>query len=235
MLDSLEYFFIKYGVEKNKILKIITGQRYIAVLLDNGNIGVCATLGENISFSDEWLNSADIADLHTRIFLNAYYNALLNYSLKNYDSGDLFDVIELKSYKNIVMIGYFKPIVEKMNTADIDVSIFDLRDLDVSLPLNYQKKYLANCDAAIVSATSVFNNTFDDIAKNCAGDIFILGPSSLMNDYFFTFPNVKAIFGSIFKPFDNRVLDMISRGEGTRKFLKLGQKIVYSKKNYENN
>ncbi|MEA3451167.1 MAG: DUF364 domain-containing protein, partial [Bacteroidota bacterium] len=131
-----------------------------------------------------------------------------------------------KKYKKIVMLGNFRPIVEKMKKLDIKVDIFDLRDKEISLPINEQKKYLQQCDAAIVSATSVYNLTFSEIANNCNGEIFILGPSSTMNDYFFDFNNVKGIFGSVFNNNDSKVLEIIKNNLGTRHFLKLGKKKV---------
>jgi hypothetical protein len=56
-------------------------------------------------------------------------------------------------------------------------------------------------------------------------DIFLLGPSSIMNRDMFGYKNIKKIFGSIFKPDDKNVLNVIGNGFGTKKFLKYGRKV----------
>ncbi len=231
MQEAIEYFFNNLGYDKNNIAKIVNGSRYLAVMNKNGQIGVCATLGKDINIDKRIINSPDIASINDRIFLSAYYNSIFNYQKDNLTSGDLMDIVNFKKYKKIVMIGYFKPIVERMRKIGVQADIFDLRDKQISLPIEKQKQYLEECDAAIVTATSIYNNTFSEIAKNCNGDIFILGPSATMHEYFFSFPNVKAIFGSIFKLHDSEVLNIIGQGLGTRIFLKLGEKKVFEKHN----
>lgn len=227
MQEPLEYFFNNIKYNKSQISKIIPGTRYLAVLNNNGQIGVCATLGNIINIDEKLLNNPNLQNNDHRIFLTAYYNSILNYQeVQNLAQGDLMDIIDFKKYKKITMIGYFKPIVEKMDKLEIKLDIFDLRDKEISLPIEEQKKYLQNCDAAIVTATSISNNTFKKITENCNGEIFILGPSSIMNDYFFSYKNVKAIFGSTYKLNDTKVLNIIKEGLGTRHFLKLGQKKV---------
>jgi len=226
MQEPIEYFFNNYKYDKNHISEIITGSRYLAVKNQNGQIGVCATLGNIIEINNEILDNPNLKILSHRIFLTAYYNSILNYEKNNYSNGDLMEIINFTNYKKIAMVGYFRPIVEKMNKLNIKVDIFDLRDKEISLPINEQKKYLKQCDAAIVSATSVYNLTFSDIVNNCNGEIFILGPSSTMNDYLLNFNNVKAIFGSVFKNNDSKVLEIIKNNLGTRHFLKLGEKKV---------
>lgn len=226
MQEPLDYFFNNLKYDKSQISEIIPGARYLAVQNNKGQIGVCATLGNIFNIDEEMLNNPSLQNNDHRIFLTAYYNSILNYQQQNLIQGDLIDVIDFKKYKRITMIGYFRPIVEKMDKLDIKLNIFDLRDQEISLPIEDQKKYLQNCDAAIFTATSISNNTFEKIAENCNGEIFILGPSSIMNEYFFCYKNVKAIFGSTYNLYDTEVLNIIREGLGTRHFLKLGQKKV---------
>ncbi len=229
MLEPLEYYYGKVGFKKDLIAEIVCGKRYMAVMLKTGEIGVCATFGEKYEFTDWDFENFSLKNFKHRVLLNAYYNACFNYKNDNYENADLVDFIDFDNYKNIVMIGYFKPIVEKFCQRGIKTHIFDLRDTKVSLPMSEQKEYLQKCDLAIVTATTVFNKTFSGVCNNSNGDVFILGPSAFLNDYLFEFNNVKGIMGSVFNKFDSGVLDIIRQDLGTRHFLKLGKKVVYKK------
>ena len=57
-------------------------------------------------------------------------------------------------------------------------------------------------------------------------DIFLLGPSLIMNKDLFEYRNIKKIFGSIFESYDERVLNIIKQGYGTKQFLPFGKKVV---------
>ena len=48
-IEPLEYYYEKYHFTINNIERISTGRRYTAILLNNGNIGVCANLDHSIS------------------------------------------------------------------------------------------------------------------------------------------------------------------------------------------
>lgn len=213
---------VPYDLEFVK--KVEKGQRYVAVMNKDGNIGVCALIGNEINNIN--VQQPDFDKISDRIFLTAYYNSLFNVANKNYKTGDIVENIDFAKYKNIVMIGYFLPIVERLAKLNIKVSVFDLRNQEITITMEKQKKYLQNADAVILTATSIFNNTFYEIVSNTKADVFILGPSSILSKFFFNFSNVKAIFGSIFDANDNRILKAVKAGMGTRQFLKYGQKVV---------
>lgn len=223
-MDILNEIMTIFPYNRDIIETVESGERYLAVMNNEGNIGVCAVLGNDTSNVN--IENPDLKSIPDRIFLTAYYNSLLNIKQQNYGSGDIAEIIDFHDYRNIVMIGYFYPIVERLKNKNVEVSVFDFRDLEVSLPLEKQKEYLQKADCVILTATSIFNKTFNEIIENTSGDVFILGPSSILNEYFFKFQNVKAIFGSIFEPYDNKVIDAVKDGLGTRKFLKYGKKVV---------
>ncbi|MBN2664306.1 MAG: hypothetical protein JXR68_11705 [Bacteroidales bacterium] len=226
MSEPIEYFFNKIGFDFVEIKRIVSGKRYLGVMLNNGQIGVCATFGNSFDVNFVKNSNIDLNNFEHRVILNAYYNAKLNYQNPDFIMADMLDIIDFKKFKNIVMIGYFRPIVEKLDKYSIKLNVFDFRDTEISLPISEQKKYLSQSDATILTATSLFNNTFKDICENSSGDIFVLGPSALMSRYLFQFNNVKYIFGSVFTKFDDNVLDIIENNLGTRHFLKIGEKVV---------
>ncbi len=228
MNEPLKHFVEKYGVHVSNIKKIVCGRKYSAVLLKNGNIGVCANLLTNVEVRIEDLRRADLNKIEHRIILNAYFNANLNY-LNNYKKkSDIFEAIDFKHYKNIIMIGLFKPILKNFDENNIKIQVFDLTKKSHKLmPIEKEMETIKKGDAIILSATTIFNNTFMEILNNSGVncDIFLLGPSSIMNNDLFKYKNIKKIFGSIFESYDERVLNIIKQGYGTKKFLPFGKKV----------
>jgi len=226
--EPLRHFVKKYGVHVSKIKKIVCGRKYSAVLLKNGNIGVCANLLTNVKVKIEDLRRADLNKTEHRIILNAYFNANLNYSNNYNKKSDIFEFIDFKHYKNIIMIGLFKPILKKFDENNINIQVFDLIKKDNKLiPIEKEMEAIKKGDAIILSATTIFNNTFMEIVNNSGinSDIFLLGPSSIMNKELFEYRNIKKIFGSIFESYDERVLNIIKQGYGTKQFLPFGKKV----------
>lgn len=220
----------KYNFDFSMIKKIVCGKKYFAVQLQNGNIGVCATLGNNVSFDNHKNNIADINNVSGRIILNAYYNALLNYENIYKKEIDIFDEIDFRQYNNIVMIGYFDSLEKKFKEGNIHVSIFDkLIIKNGIIDDNLQSEYIVKADALIISSTTIFNNTFINILNNTSDNckIFMLGPSSILSTEMFAYKNIKGIFGSVFH--DDKVLEIINDGCGTKDFLKYGSKVFLLK------
>ena len=129
------------------------------------------------------------------------------------------------------MIGLFKPVLKIFKDKKIKIVVFDMIKKNPQLtPLDEKGVYIKNADLVILSATTVFNGTFMEIVKSTGktSDIFLLGPSSIMNRDMLNYRNIKKIFGSIFESHDRKVLDTIKCGQGTRKFLRYGKKVSFS-------
>ena len=63
MIEPLELLFVKYGFEIDKIKKIVSGAKYTAVMLMNGNIGVCANLGYTVNTEKSHYSNLDLKDI----------------------------------------------------------------------------------------------------------------------------------------------------------------------------
>lgn len=219
----------EYGFDPRKIEKIITGSKYTAVMLKNGDIGVCANLGIKVDDDITDLHTPDLKKIADRIVFNAYLNALLNFRVAGDDNTDICDVIDFSNFKNISMIGYFKPVIERLKNDGIELNIFDLMKNDVGLvPDSEKSAFLKKSDAIILTSTSVSNNTFLETINNIPGDshVYLLGPSSIMNRFFSVYGTIRMIFGTCFCKWDGRVLDVIGKDGGTRDFQKYGMKKV---------
>ena len=231
-LEPLELLLEKYNFNLRKIEKLTTGLKYTAILLKNGNIGVCANLGYKINTEINNYSNLNLQDFSHRIVLNAYFNALLNYSNKSNGHGDIFEIINFRKYNNVVMVGLFKPIIKKFQENNIPISVFDYRKTSsVLTSSSKQKQLLKKSDAVILTSTSIFNMTFLNLINATNNDcyIFMLGPSSIMTQELLQYRNIKMVFGATFKKFDNRILKVIQNDGGTRKFLKFGNKCILQK------
>jgi uncharacterized protein (DUF4213/DUF364 family) len=106
--------------------------------------------------------------------------------------------------------------------------VFDqIKESDRLIPIEEEPAYIKRADAVILTATSVFNGTFmeiiDNTAENC--DIFLLGPSSIMDRDMLSYRNIRKIFGSIFAAKDERILKATTQGFCTKEFIKYGRKV----------
>lgn len=227
--DPLSFLLDKYGYDFSLIRKIVSGEKYLAVLLENGNIGVCATLGNILPNGRENYKEPDLKSIQGRIALNAYFCSILNYQNDNFVESDVFDFMDFKNYKQIVMVGYFDSLLKKFERENIPLSIFDMKieNSDI-LPETEKVNALKHASALILTSTSVFNNTFYEVIKhtpeNC--DVFMLGPSSIMATDLFQYRNIRVICGSVFEKFDDDVLKVIENHGGTKDFLKAENKKV---------
>ena len=231
MLEPLKYFYEKYGIDIQSIKDIVCGEKYVAVILKNGNIGVCATLMHYVNVSIQDLRFPDLNKTEHRIILNAYFNAHYNYQ-NTYDTTiDIFNKIDFKKYNRIVMVGFFRSLVDKFEKEKINLTIFDKMENDEKLTdMSDQLTEVSKADALILSSTTVFNNTFLDlIHKTKDGcDIYTLGPSTILNKEMFLYKNIKILFGSVFETNDVNTPKIIQQGGGTKQFLPFMNKVYLS-------
>ncbi len=232
----LEKILLQSGFKKQLIKKIVPGKKYLAVLLANGQIGVCATLGNKIPEDFNPPNQLDLDNPVHRILFIAYTNASLNYLIADLRENDIFDQINFCFYEKIVMVGYFESLLQKFQKAGMHVHVFDIEKLGADiLQMDLQEKYLGMADAVIITSTSLVNNTFDQVLASVSNDshVFLLGPSGTLTREFFRYPQVKMVFGSLFEKNDHRVLNMIQKGNGTKHFLPYLRKVFIQRNDHE--
>lgn len=226
--DPIYHFLKEYNYHPESIDRIVVGDKYLGCLLKNGQLGVCATLRHNFEKGFSFLNKPNPDQTSYRILLNAYFNAILNYKPQYKDIKDIFDFIPFENYQRIVMIGYFKSLVVKFNEAGIHLDIFDLDESQPDvLSIGNQQEYLQKADAAIITSTSISNASFMSLVGGTRedADVFLLGPSTILNPFMYQYPNIRKIFGMIFPENQGLVLDIINEGEGTPSFGKYGHKV----------
>lgn len=233
--DPILMFFERFGFDADQIIRCEAGEKYAGVMLTNGNIGVCAILEQKISRPLSHLNNPDPSNPGDRILLNAYYNALFNYTEEASGSGDIFDSARFTKYSDIVMIGGFESLLAKFRSRGTKIKVFDrLSDAEFLIPMRRQPEMLASADCVILTGTTVNNGTFNEIISHTpAGcDIFLLGPSNIIHRDMFSYRNIKVVFGSRFRQGDEEVLDLIKMGHGAKGFLKNLNKVYISAPDY---
>ncbi len=228
MPDPLLQFHSIYKYDRSAIASLVAGEKYVGVMLRDGRIGVCSTLQTRVAKEDTEMTRPDLGRHAHRIIYNAYLNARLNYDAAIEDRKDIFDHHSFGAEDQVVMIGYFRPLVKKFQDAGIPLSIFDLMDEDDILsPPEHLHQSLQHASKVILTSTSIANGTFEGIVQQTARDceVFLLGPSSVLHSDLLVYRNIKRIYGALFGRYDTRVLDLITAGHGTQSFMKYGQKV----------
>jgi uncharacterized protein (DUF4213/DUF364 family) len=230
MIEPLFYIYNNIaGFDRKEIKKIAIGSKYVGVMLNNGNIGVCANLGVEVPEKQSKFKQPDLLYPAHRIIYNAYLNAKLNYDNSYKGKTDIFDQIDFSHKKNIVMVGYFRPLVKKFKEARIDLAIFDkvINKDEMQIALELMEEYLAEARTVILTSTTIAHGTFESIIKQTPidADILLLGPSSILHPDMLNYKSINSIYGAIFEKYDTRILDIIEQGKGTKVFLPLGSKV----------
>ncbi|MDP8240799.1 MAG: DUF364 domain-containing protein [Candidatus Hatepunaea meridiana] len=143
-------------------------------------------------------------------------------------NGDILSVIDFRTDDKVVIIGYFEPIVKKIK----DKCNLKVYELDTSLAPGLLEssegaKGLINCDIALITSTSIVNNTLDPLlqAANGCREVALLGPSTPLVPEVFEGTPVTLLSGII--PTSDEILSVISEGGGMRRFKPYVRKVNY--------
>lgn len=228
MRDPVSILCEAYPYDPGKILASACGEAYVAIMLANGQIGVCSTLSHPVNTDPLLLSAPDLKILEHRMLTTAFANAHLNYLPENPGSGDIFDQVDFTKKQNTVMIGYFPPLVEKFRKLDIPLSAFDQhKEYPDLTPLSQLDEKVSNAGCVIITATTLINSTFTDIiSKVKVGvEVYLLGPSTPLLPELKSGYSVTGLFGMTFRPFDFEILSLIGNGNGTQSFSKRSNKV----------
>jgi len=228
MNDILKQLFNHHPYKQNELKELVFGDKNVAVMLSNGAIGVCSTLCHSFKHREDILGNPDFTNYEHRVLVNAWVNANSNYIYPIQGHSDIFDAFDFTEYSQVVMVGYFGSLAQKLQEQNVNLKVFDLDEHEKPVePLQNLKATLEKADVVILTATSISNNTFNGLIDNVSshGKIFILGPSTPITPFLFSLPTIAGLFGAQFQPFDYEVLNAISGGGGTRSFLNRMEKV----------
>ena len=225
-MDPLAYYLETIGYESKKVKQFFIGEKYAIAELNDGYCGVC---GHTIDVLQVAVPSALNLNENThRLLYVCYLNALLNRHCSHLPTSSFVEQLNEYNFKQIVMIGYFKPLLKRYQEWGIKPIIFDHNKDDQTLtPMAEQAYWLKKADLVIMSATTLANNTFNQIISNINSqtkDAFT-GPSSILHHDFFRFLPNGIISGMLFEPGNQELIDCIKAGHGTQYFKRFGKKV----------
>lgn len=219
------------------------GLGYTAVRLADGRVGAAYTFrkeegsGCTIFAALRPLAGRPAADL-VRLFDSidrissavalATANALCNTQDGKLLKGDILDHLQITGEDRVAMIGHFMPLVPAIKRQAAELLIFD-ENADPAageLPPAAIGDLLPNCTVALVTGTSIINDTVDGIlsyADNCR-EVVVLGASTpLILDAFAGTP--VTLLSGIHVADPDAFLQIVSEGGGMRIFKKCIQKV----------
>lgn len=181
-----------------RVASVYIGVSYTAAVLENGNCGMAFVFkdelvaGCNVPLPKRPLAGSTVAELanfagHSSIANSialAVANAVLN-PMNEYDmSGDLLEHFRCEPGMKLGMVGHFRPLVPFITKTGAELFVFDQHPDPFSGIYSPDKipELLPTCDAAIITGTSIINQTFDEILRHVTCDkVAVLGSSTPMH------------------------------------------------------
>jgi len=218
------------------VVDVRIGLGYTAVLLDNGQVGVAYTFhrdvaggcsvfkglrplaGKQASELIAMLNSMDKVESAVAL---AASNALTNTMKEGFFEGDILEYMKLRPDDNVGMVGYFAPLVPALRKKTLSLKIFEQinRVTGDLLPEKDAYRLLPHCQVALITSTSILNNTIDDIlasAQSCR-EVVLLGASTPLIPEAFVDTAVTILSGVVVIA-PEEIMRIVSEGGGMRFF-----------------
>ncbi len=217
------------------VTDVRVGLGYTAVALDNGRCGVAFTLhekeyesctvlaeagtiaGRPASELISWIKQDDETACAVGL---ATVNALIAPSEQTLEA-DILEQLSIGSSDAVGMIGYFGPLIDQITKKSRVLHVFErqpIPELGV-LPDTAAPDLIPQCQAVIISGTTLLNRTIDGILDLCgnAREVAILGPSTPFLRKPFEKRGVTILSG--IQVIDSaRVLRIVSEAGGTPSF-----------------
>lgn len=232
MLNRL-YERLEPVAKERQIADLRVGLSYVGVKLDNKASGLAAVLPDVTPRGCTVLSDAGryagspatdllryLKDgknvLHRAIGL-ATANALIDPPAGTMEDREATTYFNLKPDEKVAMVGLFSPLVERIRATGAILTVIEKNPerLELLSP-NDKQQALKDCDVAIITATTLLNNTFEETiaALGTPRVVALMGPSTpLVPDIFQDTP-VTHLGGAIVAN-SRRVLQIISEGGGT--------------------
>jgi len=130
---------------------------------------------------------------------------------------DSIALMNLSPVDRVAMVGYFGPLVERIKKTGANLHIIEKDPNRMKIPDRKDTdSILEECDVAIITATSILNNTIEEILNGLGNPrhVTILGPSTPMLGGAFEGTPVTHLGGSSILD-TRKIMQIISEGGGT--------------------
>ncbi|MCX5895589.1 MAG: DUF364 domain-containing protein [Proteobacteria bacterium] len=212
------------------------GLCYTAVILSDGAAGVAYTFkeclppgcdvfqgrrplaGKKASDILQYLTSADLLERAVGI---ATANALINRKQEGLLEGDILDVLDVGTDDRVGMVGYFPPLMPLLKPKVRELLVFEklLGKAPGVYPEHKATELLPSCSVAIITATSLINETLQPLLEACrtCRQVALLGASTPLAPELFKPFGVTLLSGIIITDACG-VLRCVSEGGGMGSF-----------------
>jgi len=222
------------SLSKNrKVADVRAGLGYTCVMLEDGACGLAYTFRNELGDCCGIMNVAGTmigmdADemipwvragnrLKAAIGLAAV-NAVLNGPEQSRNTGNVMEALEIGPSDTFGMVGNFKPILAVVKQKTDRIFVFERNVSPESglYPSESIPEHLPKCDVLVITATSIINHTFDDIAPHwkSARQVCLVGPSTPLSPEVFRAYGVTLLAGSVVAD-PGLILQIVSQGGGT--------------------
>lgn len=232
-----------------RIADVRIGLAYTAVQLSNGSVGLAYAFrdktargcpvfpgtrpiaGRALREVLAWLTSDDLLERTVGLAAaNALFNTVEGASaFPGWISaaGDLLDVLELTKDDRVGMVGFFAPLAPVIRQRVGELIIFEenMERADGLMPGHKAAELLPTCSVAIITATSIINKSFEQLAAtagSCRVKV-VLGPSTPLVPGIFKDCGGTHLSGLIALD-SQQVMRVVSEGGGARDFMQWSKK-----------
>lgn len=227
------YEKIEPAAKNLHIADLRIGLSYVGIKLDNGSAGLAAVLKESsvrgctvLKEAGTYIGSSAIdtlkylvdgkTALHRTIGM-ATANALVAPDTGDIENREATTYLNLQSGEKVAMVGLFAPLVERIRATGAILTVVEKNPerLDVLAPEDKQKA-LKECDVAIITATTLLNNTFEETIDwlGTPRSVVLMGPSTPLAPEIFHDTPVTHLGGAVVAD-SAKALQIISEGGGT--------------------
>jgi len=229
LYERLESF-----AKNRRVIDLRIGLGYIGVRLDNDSTGIAAVLFDALPHGCTVVSAAgNFAGSPATDLLQylvggknpleigmglATANALIEPPPTDaVDDREATTYLNLQKGVKVAMVGLFSPLVARIRATGAELTVIEKNSARMEILGDAEKKdALKSCDVAIITATTLLNNTFEEII-NLLGRpraAAIMGPSTpLMPAIFHNTPVTH--LGGVIVADSSRVMQIISEGGGT--------------------
>ena len=232
-LNKILYDLFIEKAKRITVKNLIIGLGYTAVTTSDSGIGIAGTYfagKKPASLNKDYvdpegkpasilLGSINDNRMVQRSMALALINALNYHQALTFPESKgnyfLLNKLGVKKGEKVAMVGMFRPMVNMIKENGIDLEVLDTT-LDVGKQEHFYDKLKHWADVLILSATSILNNTTEDILNHTHKKIktIMLGPSTPMVKAAFEHLPVHILAGSI--PIEKeKVLKAVCHGTGT--------------------
>lgn len=221
------------AAENRRIADLRVGLSYVGVRLDNGAAGLAAVLPDTtprictvLKEAGTYAGSAAVDVLKylvdggnalNRAIGLATANALVVFPEDKTEDREATTYFDLKPGEKVAMVGLFSPLVGRIRAAGALLTIIEKNPerLEILSP-DDKRRALKECDVAIVTATTLLNNTFEETISLLGSPrvVAVMGPSTPLLQGIFADTPVTHLGGAVAAD-SARVLQVISEGGGT--------------------